>query len=265
MDGVAITARGIQMGEGRGRMDWSSLPNPPEDRPSILLLHASVNGIDDGREQRLPLTNVSPTEVLNSGYSYTALGHLHIKAELQIEDNIAGAAYAGPPSPMDFDERGPGGILVGDLSEAGARLRFFPTAQFRFKVRTLELPPQYEENYRSLLDGAYRELLSALGRQDIVRLAIHGDLHESRRTELEQLVKRATEAVAHCEHLDLRVRYTSGVDPLNIPEDSLLGRFLRRSAAESQVGNAEPEVIALVRRFGWNLFNGQGLPMEISE
>lgn len=264
--GAVVTSLAYHIGAGVPEVDWDSLPRPDAGQLSLLLLHATLEGAADGRLRRLQASPVGQAELLHAGYSYVALGHLHAHLETSRTGGLAAAAYAGPPQVLGWEEKGPGGFLLGELQPKGARLRFVPTGRHAFKRRHLELPAPYAERYRDQLEQAFNALLAGLADSDLLKLSIAGEYPETRRNEIEELVAKGRDAVFASTEPDLGdLRYYSGVDPLELAPDTLLSEFLKRCSMEAAQGGADPAAYEIARRLGWRLFTGQGLPAEISE
>jgi DNA repair exonuclease SbcCD nuclease subunit len=264
LENVTITARAHTIGEGQRPLDWDELPRPNPDKLSVLMLRGALTGAADGRSRQNSLAPIDPERLLGCRYDYAALGGLHARIELRRDDDKAAAAYAGPPQCLDWESRGPGGMLIGTLGRAGAELEFHSMAVHRFQRREAELPLPWVESYRTQLDTVLESIDTGFGAADICRLLVSGELHQNHREELERRVAAAEEQAFHCEVDTSRVEYFSGPDPAELVHDSLLASFLQRCAAEAQPG-ADPEVYLLARRLGWLLFTSKGLPAEITE
>lgn len=94
---------------------------PITPRIHILLAHG-------GDAAHLPLDK---TALSDSGYSYTALGHIH-KPELAPDHSYA---YPGSLEPLDRTETGAHGMIVGEISPATRRvtsLEFVPLAKVQY-------------------------------------------------------------------------------------------------------------------------------------
>jgi DNA repair exonuclease SbcCD nuclease subunit len=262
-DGVQITSRAIYSGEGAVQLDWRGLPAPEPGRLSILMLHATLAGAEDGRERKLPLLQVTTNELLEAHYTYVALGHLHAKMELQRRGGRAVAAYGGPVHVLGFDETGPGGVLIGALHPDGAELAFHNIDQYRWEQRQIELPPIYAESYRERLDAALAAIAAGLESNHLLQLTVSGEIADCRRQELLHVLEQVQAVVFHSDINLQRLRTSPGTDQLELPADSLLAEFLRRCSAEAAQAGSDRNVYELARRFGWQLFTGQGLPTEI--
>jgi DNA repair exonuclease SbcCD nuclease subunit len=274
VDGVQIVGRAIHAGEGMTALDRDSVPRPDPDKLSILLLHASLEGGEDGRQiagkngggkGRLQIMPLTIEDLQRLGYSYVALGHYHAKLEIQ-NRGLTQAAYSGPPQCLDWDERGPGGYLIGDLEEGGAKVDFVPSARHAWKQRRIELPPPYAESYRAKLTEALAQITVDIDPGDLLSVSVSGTLHESAKPVLERALDSASGKVLYCAEPDISgLQWFSGVDPVNLPKDSLLTAYFSRCAAEMAQKNIDPDIYDITRRIGWQLFTGQGLPAELTE
>lgn len=97
-------------------------------RWSILLLHG-------GDASHVPFRK---EELLNLGYDYIALGHIH-KPQMLVKDRIA---YPGAPEPVDKNDTGHHGFITGELTRQGCRTRFVPFSVREYKHVEVEVSPQ---------------------------------------------------------------------------------------------------------------------------
>jgi exonuclease SbcD len=86
-------------------------PTPESGRYSIGLLHANV-GANTGHESYAPC---SLDDLVNSGYDYWALGHVHSRAELREQNPVV--VYPGNPQGRHINESGPRGVYVVEVNE----------------------------------------------------------------------------------------------------------------------------------------------------
>lgn len=265
INGTTITGRALRGGEGAVQVDWSTVPKPRMDRLSVLLLHGTLQGADDGKERRLPFMQFSQRDLYEAQYTYTAMGHLHAHIELQRRKGKAMAAYAGVPQCLSFEELGPGGIIIGSLDPDGAELSFHQTNRYHWSKRVVDFPPLYSENYKQQLAAAFQAISQAVAAEDIIKLVCSGELAISRRAELDQLLETVAKS-AFCFEADVTpLRWFNGPDQTELPRESLLAEFMNRCSAEAARPGADPKMYELVRRLGWRLFNGLGLPAELSQ
>ena len=265
--GVSVTGRAFLMGEGIPRMSWAEVPRPPRDRPSLLMLHGTLEGVDDGLEHSRPINPILQEDLYKSEYNYIALGHMMVQAELKhLNSDKALAAYSGPPQCFSWDEAGPGGMLIGELDRYGCDLEFHRIAGINWIQRTVSFPEPYVDGYESQLRRAMESLDIQLRPQDMLRLRLRGEIPVSMKPQLENRLDAIKNSVERLVEPDVsELSFFSGIDPLNLPKDSLLFAFLERCADLERAGRKDMNVVRLVRRLGWQLFTGQGMPLEISE
>jgi len=260
---VRITARAHQVGEGSAPLAWDRLPRPSTDKLSVLMARGRLGGVDDGRPERGSDTIIDPAKLQDAGYNYAALGGMHARIELPGAAGKACAAYTGAPQCLDWDSRGPGGFFTGVLSREGAELTYHPMARFHWKARDIKLPPPYADRYQLQLDSTLKTLAMELSGNDLYRLTLGGELHQTQRELLEEHLRQLREMVFHFEADTSSVSYFSGLNPAHLPADSLLSSYLQRCSAEAAQAGSDPEVYELARRLGWLLFTGKGLPAEL--
>jgi DNA repair exonuclease SbcCD nuclease subunit len=130
-----------------------------KDRMNILLAHG-------GDEKDIPMNRRKLTD---SGFDYIALGHIH-KPEI-ISPNMA---YCGSLEPLDKNETGERGYILGEITEEGKRqivFSFVPGSLRQYKRVTLTVTPDTTNG--SLKDQAW-ELIQANGKQHIYQLFLQG-------------------------------------------------------------------------------------------
>lgn len=93
------------------------------DTYHILLAHG-------GDEKHIPM---DLKKLATAGFDYIALGHLHAPKILSREK----CAYSGSPEPLEADEMASHGIILGEITSAGTKLKFIPIARRQYKKITL--------------------------------------------------------------------------------------------------------------------------------
>ncbi len=130
-----------------------------KERINILLAHG-------GDEKDIPMNRRKLTD---SGFDYIALGHIH-KPEI-ISPNMA---YCGSLEPLDKNETGERGYILGEITEDEKRqtiFRFVPSSLRQYKRLTLTVTPDTTNG--SLQDQAREQILRA-GQQHIYQLMLQG-------------------------------------------------------------------------------------------
>lgn len=134
-------------------------PEDPE-KINILLAHG-------GDETNIPINRRKLSE---SGFDYIALGHIH-KPEL-ISERMA---YSGSLEPIDKNETGQRGYIIGEITEENkkrvTRIQFVPSSIREYKRVNLNVTADTTNG--SLQDQA-REIMRSSGEQHIYSFLIQG-------------------------------------------------------------------------------------------
>ncbi|NPA04794.1 MAG: exonuclease SbcCD subunit D [Crenarchaeota archaeon] len=154
------------------RMLLARLRKPDEDKPSILMLHQCISRVCPQYE--LDLTH------LPQGYSYYALGHLHVYKELKVGGRPL--IYPGAVDYMRVDEvRSDGGGRFIVLADIGSE-----TTVQRIKLRRVR-PQIYYELDEAQFQSKLAELVASIrrlrvnGAKPIVHLKVRGSEHNRKR------------------------------------------------------------------------------------
>lgn len=141
------------------------VPEADKDYVTLMVLHGDAVQADS------PNNPITKEEIAQSGLTYLALGHTHLRSEPARTGGTAragGTVYAWPGCPMGrgFDETGEKGVYLGVIDGAEVSLRFVPLGQRRYEIITVEagddplpailaaLPEQTERDiYRIILTG----------------------------------------------------------------------------------------------------------------
>ncbi|HHV09523.1 MAG TPA: DNA repair exonuclease [Clostridiales bacterium] len=132
-----------------------------DNRINILLAHG-------GDERDIPMNR---RKLQEAGFDYIALGHIH-KPEVISEK----MAYAGSLEPIDKNETGERGYILGEIGRDPqgrnkTAIRFIPSSAREYK--RIELNVTQDTTNGSLLDQA-REAIRTLGEQHIYSFRIQG-------------------------------------------------------------------------------------------
>lgn len=137
-----------------------------DDKLHILLAHG-------GDEKNIPLNK---KKLQQSGFDYIALGHIH-KPEI-ISKHMA---YSGSLEPLDKNETGEHGYILGEITmtkegERQTQIRFVPSAHRQYIRQTFMVNPLTTNG--SLQDQA-REAIIRGGAQNIYLFSIQGNKDET--------------------------------------------------------------------------------------
>lgn len=207
---------------------------PEDGMIHIMVLHGEVT---EGFSRYNPIRE---QEIAESGLQYLALGHVHSFDGI----HRAGGtdyAYCGCPEGRGFDECGRKGVLIGQVTSAGAELQLHETGGYQYEV--VEIPLAAE-------DDPLAKCLEKLPEQQpkgLYRVVLTGE-HDS--VDVDRIL----------EALDSRYYFVSAVDR-TVPvrsvwdgeeQDNLKGAFLRRLHRRYlDTGDLrEQEKLKLAARFG---------------
>ena len=142
------------------------LPPAPGGVASVAVLHAQVSGSIGARDRYAPCT---PEDLVQRGYGYVALGHVHLR---QAAVTDPPAWYAGCLQAHDIGEPGQKGAILATIETDGrTELEFVPLAPVRFERVELVDP----ECAPSQLADHIRAELGELGSEElIVRVVLRG-------------------------------------------------------------------------------------------
>lgn len=126
-------------------------------RVEILLAHG-------GDEKHIPIKKEALEKL---GYDYIAMGHIH-KPQMLIPDK---AVYAGALEPIDKNDVGKHGYVLGEITEKGRKISFVPNAKREYVHVPIEVD-------RAMTNGALKEKIRAVlethGRQHFYKFILKG-------------------------------------------------------------------------------------------
>ena len=130
------------------------------DYVNFMVLHGDAMQADS------PYNPISKDEIAQSGLTYLALGHTHLRGGPETE---GGTLYAWPGCPMGrgFDETGVKGVFLGTTDGNTVDLRFVPMSGRRYEILTVEAG-----------DDPYAAILEAIPEncsEDVYRIILTGE------------------------------------------------------------------------------------------
>ena len=145
------------------------VPEEYKDYVNFMVLHGDAAQADS------PYNPIAKDEIAQSGLTYLALGHTHLRGGPQ---TAGGTVYAWPGCPMGrgFDETGEKGVYIGTVEENAVDLRFVPLSGRRYEILRVEAG-----------DDPRAKILEAIPEDcsnDICRIVLTG---ESERVDLQAL------------------------------------------------------------------------------
>lgn len=240
-----------------------------DGRLQLMLLHAEVDPWQT--EGFIPLM---PGQIASSGLTFLALGHQESWSGVQ----QAGETYwadCGSPEARSFSERGPHGVLLGEIASGSARFEFRELAQRRYIEKTLSLPS-------GNLEALVAKLLADTGikerQRDLFRVTLTGPLAEAEKVaSVQTLQKLLADKIRYFEVLpcesDEAVEYGSvaltpklkpGADNRSIAETRESGTFRKGFPTMAQVFTAKIQAhlaanVSVEEKAHWELVQKIGL------
>jgi DNA repair exonuclease SbcCD nuclease subunit len=244
-DGTAagfVTAAGHASAHETADLSRAFPPPPPGGLPEVALLHTQVGGVPAGEDHH-PYAPSQLPRLVESGYHYWALGHIHLRQRLS---EVPAVHYPGNVQGRTPAERGAKGGLLVDLSAPDApAVRFRSFAPVRFE--TLEVRGiEGDATLASLVSRvvrAWEQARSGAAGEWILRVVLSGPTPLARELEEEEdraaLARELEDALGV---LDVDV-WTRGTHPVPLAGDhrgrqDVLGEALRLVEAV-RAGRAE--------------------------
>lgn len=184
---------------GRASVTDNLVPRFPTPTPgvySIALLHTNVDG-DASHDNYAPCTK---QQLIQAGYQYWALGHIHSRSVLHQHLDTSFIVYPGNIQGRSVKETGAKGCYLVDVNGTGeTKLSFQCTEAVRWERRSLCIDQlQDEQDLKDMLDQFIIELQRELpGIPAVVRLTLtgRGPLHRmlQQGTQLTELIHELRE------------------------------------------------------------------------
>ncbi|NLW74543.1 MAG: DNA repair exonuclease [Clostridiales bacterium] len=235
----------------RERYDGSvlaAIPGLPDDRINILCQHG------DTRTMLSQYAPLSPRDIAYKGFTYAALGHIHVPPEpVTLGDTTI--AYPGCPEGRSFDEPGFGGALLVNIEGKKVKIENIRFAERRYMVEQLDITGAGDD---SLVAGKIRELIKSrgYGPETALRIILVGEVALGYKPNTETL---AANCAGELDLLEVRERTLPCFDVGYLAEDfSLRGVFYRVLAEKIQEGSEyERQVAAAALRYGLAALDGR--------
>lgn len=136
---------------------YDSIVAPGDYGIEILLAHG-------GDEKHIPLNKKC---LAGNGFTYAALGHIH-KPQIVVENQ---AVFAGALEPLDKNDTGIHGFIKGEITSAGVRLSFEPSASREYVHLEIDVD---QTMTNGSLKNKIREEIEQAGRQNIYKIILKG-------------------------------------------------------------------------------------------
>lgn len=230
-DDVAVTGRAFLSPAVVVERPLAPPPRRPEVEHALLLLHGSLEsypGPDSprGTKRTAPF---SRREVVESGFSWVALGHHHHVHFVEDDAGVPRGAYSGSPTGRGLDEKGPRVFLkVSLVPGEGPRVEAVPADRRTIHDLTVDVSDQDGAGVAARIETAFA--VAGCGAEDAVRLTLTGQQPYGARP-----ADAARGFAPRLFHLAVRDRTSPAAE--DVPLRSAEGRFVedlrgRRDAAD---------------------------------
>ncbi len=105
-------------------------------KPNILVIHGNLDGV---KKDDKPYNPISKKILLEKGFDYVALGHIH-KPDYENKKIV----YPGSTISLGFDELGKHGMIVGELNQ-DLKLEFIPLDDEEFTISEINVDNIYSK------------------------------------------------------------------------------------------------------------------------
>ncbi len=208
-----------------------------EEAYQLMVLHGDPLTLDS------PYCPVTRRQVEGSGLSYLALGHIHKAGKMQLGSTLA--LWPGCPMGHGFDETGPKGFWITEITEEKAVPVFYPLNLGSYEELTVEVGQDPV--------GAVLAALPAQAEDNLYRIRLRGQCDN-------------VSLPALSRSLEGRAFYFELLDETELPrdlwntagEDSLEGIFFRLLQEGAQeAGEEDREIFTLAAKLSRRILEGQ--------
>ncbi len=205
----------------------ASIFSLPENRINILCQHGDTGSL---LSQKAPL---SPRDIAYKGFTYAALGHIHVPPEPVVIGNTT-VAYPGCPEGRSFDEPGFGSALLVTIEDKKTSLEPIRFSERRYMVEELDITGASDDSH---VVEKIRHLTSSrgYGSETALRINLVGEVGMNYRPDTSAL---AQACAADLYLLEIRERTLPCFDASYLESDlSLRGAFYRILAEKMRSGD----------------------------
>jgi DNA repair protein SbcD/Mre11 len=196
------------------------------ERPGARI--ALVHGSDEdrcppGKRATAPFTLA---EIVESGATCALAGHYHGGAVVRDASGAPRLAYPGSPEPIKFGERGAHGALV--VTVEGARVEIEAVELARTRLIDLDVPLADAASEHFVL-AALEEALTPYGRDDFLRVRLHGTIAPGTRVDRDLIADR----------------FGSSVGALDVTDETVAADYAAIAREPNVRGRAVADLLAL--------------------
>lgn len=160
----------------------------PDEIPKVLMAHGTAGKPQLGGYKGSPLfmdeLNILPSVMANAGYSYVALGHIHLHQDLSPNPNVP-VVYSGSIDRIDFGESEEDkGFVIVSVEQGGSEYEYHPV-----KVREMIHIKTESERGDDITESILREIRKESPRLEgaIVKITYTADDDEVHSLDMKQI------------------------------------------------------------------------------
>ncbi len=198
-----------------------------ESKINILVTHGDLNNMSGGQGYH----RISSVDLESSGLDYIALGHIHKYTGSLVKGK---ACYPGSPVALGFDEPGPHGVVIGEVSKKGIHLEFKPIDKRQYV--TLNIDVTGCQSSQSMASHILEALNARLDYNNYYRIVVKGMVESQVIEDIEVSKKIVEEAV---KGFAVMIRYE--VLPQYDYEDMALGNDLKALFVKKMLASINSE------------------------
>jgi DNA repair exonuclease SbcCD nuclease subunit len=225
---------------------FQKLPVLPKEGWNLVLAHGSdASSVPAGKSAHGPFT---VDEIAGKNVLYCALGHYHQQRPVANPLDETQIWYCGIPEGRAWDEEGPCGYLLGEISDGGAiAVRPCPSGQYPLATVTLDCD-EYTSR-EQIIDAILQRRGSAFDSRTILRVRLEGALDQKLDLSLAEMEERLSGEALHIAWED---RTTPAIDfEALAKERTLCGYYVRSMNQQIATGPAaERPVLERARLYG---------------
>lgn len=223
------------------------------DRINIGVLHGDLIH-EGGTSHYRPITR---SALARSGMNYIALGHGHQVNQPLEQAGPTFFAYSGCPDGRGFDEIGPKGVLMGEVSRRSVKLEFVPTSSRQYRIESIDVTGiESEIEAKNLIIETLAERAGTEWRKHFYRIRLTGQFPGEKAFFWDNVQLDMDEEA-------LALRLINETEPVAnyealAKEASLKGIFVHRMLDRIRHSTqAEEKVLRLALRYGIRAFEGE--------
>jgi len=192
---------------------------------NILMLHSSL---EEKKDAYMP---IHKKELLNYGYDYYALGHVH--QPITLYENMI---FSGSPEPLSFRETGKHGIILGVIKKNKNKLDFIQMSKVEYVQKIIELSENMQIDQ---LDSIIEKEINNYSKNHYLRIIFRGMVEKVLYDYIEKFQMNSHYKYAYLEFIN-NCQIAFDYDLLKkLHENDIVGQFIKTVERESFINREE--------------------------